>query len=133
MTGEKEIRIVVYGEPTPKGRPKVARRGQFSTIYTPQKTRDAEQSFQAQALRFKPEQPIKEAISVSIFFFKLKPKSMPKKVIHWTKKPDIDNMAKLVLDAMNKIFFQDDAQITELICHKAYSENPRTEVIIRKV
>jgi len=34
---------------------------------------------------------------------------------------------------MNKIFFQDDAQITELICHKAYSENPRTEVIIRKV
>ena len=133
MIGEKEIKIVVYGEPTPKGRPKVARRGQYSTIYTPQKTREAEQSFQAQALKFKPEQPLDEALRVSIFFYKLKPKSMPKKVIHWTKKPDIDNMAKLVLDSMNKIFFRDDSQIIELDVYKAYDPVPRTEVIIRKV
>ena len=65
--------------------------------------------------------------------YKIKPKSYSKKVKYWTKKPDIDNMIKLVLDAMNKIFYQDDAQIVELKCIKKYDPVPRTEVYIRQI
>jgi Holliday junction resolvase RusA-like endonuclease len=127
------MKIVVYGEPTPKGRPKIAMRGKYPTVYTPKATREAEDGFMAQAIKQKPETPLEGPLSVSIGFYKIKPKSMPKYVKHWTKKPDLDNMIKLVLDALNKVFFQDDAQIVELICTKQYDEVPRTEVIIRKV
>jgi len=127
------MKIVIYGAPTPKGRPKVAMRGRFPTVYTPKETREAEDEFMAQALKSKPEAPLEGPLSVSISFFKIKPKSMPKRIIHWTTKPDIDNLAKLVLDALDKVFFQDDSQIVELICSKQYDEVPRTEVIIRKV
>lgn len=124
------LKMTIFGEPTPKGRPKVAMRGKFPQVYTPKQTRDAEESFLAQIIKQRPEKPITEAIKITIDFYKAKPKSMPKKVVHWTKKPDLDNMVKLVLDAMNKVFFIDDSQIIELNCRKKYDEVPRTEVII---
>ena len=37
-----------------------------------------------------------------------------------TKKPDIDNVVKIVLDALNKIAFKDDNQITKLYVEKIY-------------
>ena len=39
-----------------------------------------------------------------------------------TKKPDIDNVVKIVLDAMNKFAFKDDTQITKIEVEKIYSE-----------
>ena len=39
-----------------------------------------------------------------------------------TKKPDIDNIVKIVLDALNKMAFKDDNQITKLEVEKFYSE-----------
>ena len=127
------IKITVLGEPIAKGRPKVTIKGGFPTIYTPKETRAAELAFQKQALPFKPSSPLEGALRVSIRFYKKKPKSYAKSVVHWTKKPDIDNMIKLVLDSMNKIFFKDDAQVVELHCKKEYSDSPRTEVLIETV
>lgn len=40
--------------------------------------------------------------------------------VHPTGKPDIDNVAKAVLDAMNSVVYVDDAQIVELTSRKAY-------------
>jgi Holliday junction resolvase RusA-like endonuclease len=48
--------------------------------------------------------------------------------IRHTKKPDCDNMAKIVLDALNGIAFDDDSQITDLIVHKQYGESPNVEI-----
>ena len=42
-----------------------------------------------------------------------------------TKKPDIDNIIKIVLDAMNKFAFKDDTQVTKLEIEKKYAENPK--------
>ena len=39
-----------------------------------------------------------------------------------TKKPDIDNVIKIVLDAMNKFAFKDDTQITKIEVEKLYSD-----------
>jgi Holliday junction resolvase RusA-like endonuclease len=50
---------------------------------------------------------------------------------HHTTKPDIDNLRKLVMDAMNGIFWRDDALICEGTTIKRYSERPRTEIFIK--
>ena len=63
-----------------------------------------------------------------------------------TKKPDIDNVAKSVLDALNPKFqvnkatrhrvmisfgiYEDDKLVTDLEVHKFYSVTPRTEIEI---
>lgn len=39
------------------------------------------------------------------------------------KKPDLDNIAKIVLDSLNKIAYDDDAQIVELTVLKRYTED----------
>jgi Holliday junction resolvase RusA-like endonuclease len=46
------------------------------------------------------------------------------------KKPDLDNIAKICLDALNKLAFDDDSQIVALRVEKHYSEEPRVEIEI---
>ena len=127
------MKITAYGEPYPKGRPKIRVIGRFPQVYTPPKTREAESTFLKQVINQRPEEPFEGPLSVSIAFFKLKPKSYKKDHTHWDKKPDLDNLIKLVLDALNKVFWKDDAQVVELKCTKAFAETPRTEVIIRNL
>lgn len=45
-----------------------------------------------------------------------------------TKKPDCDNIAKIILDALNGIAYHDDSQVVELTVEKRYSENARVYV-----
>ena len=47
------------------------------------------------------------------------------------KKPDLDNICKIVCDALNGIAYADDKQIAELSCCKFYSRNPRIEITIK--
>lgn len=50
-----------------------------------------------------------------------------------TKKPDSDNIIKIVLDGLNKIAYHDDAQICKLSFEKRYSKIPRVEVKIKSL
>lgn len=49
------------------------------------------------------------------------------------KKPDCDNIAKIILDSLNAIAYKDDKQVVELVVTKKYAESPcvnvRLEVI----
>lgn len=63
------------------------------------------------------------------------PKSRPKSVESEedTYKPDIDNVIKLVLDALNEVAWKDDAQVVGVIAYKHErfrGENPHTDVTI---
>jgi Holliday junction resolvase RusA-like endonuclease len=44
--------------------------------------------------------------------------------IFYTKRPDIDNLAKAVLDSLNGVIIEDDSQIYGLRAEKVYSQNP---------
>ena len=88
-----------------------------------------------------PEEPFKQPLSVSIFFYFSRPKSHFKtgKNSHllkdyapsWhTSKPDVDNLAKFVMDAMNKVYWKDDSYISTCRIVKQYSNTPRTEIEI---
>ena len=60
-------------------------------------------------------------VKVTIVVHKPIPKSKPKKieVMPFTQKPDIDNIAKAVLDGLNGVAYRDDSQVTELRVLKA--------------
>ena len=50
-----------------------------------------------------------------------------------TKKPDIDNIMKAVLDALNGVAYYDDSQVCKVNFMKMYSEDPRLKILIKKV
>ncbi len=47
-----------------------------------------------------------------------------------TKKPDMDNIMKVVADSLNQIAYRDDSQIVDSQVRKFYSREPRIEVTI---
>lgn len=50
------------------------------------------------------------------------------------KKPDADNIAKIILDSLNDIAFHDDSQIIELTVIKRYTEeNERVEFELEEI
>jgi Holliday junction resolvase RusA-like endonuclease len=55
---------------------------------------------------------------------KAKKDGMLKGLIRPMAKPDTDNIAKCILDALNKVAYPDDKQIVELSVSKYYSDNP---------
>jgi len=90
-------------------------------VYTPQKTRNFENDiiyFVSRESVVKINGPISARIEV----FYQKPKSIPKRVLWKVTKPDIDNLAKSVLDALNGICYHDDNQVSELYISKKYSD-----------
>ena len=46
------------------------------------------------------------------------------------KKPDIDNIAKTYLDAMNGVIFVDDTQVVDLHVKKLYSDKAGVDVMV---
>ena len=53
--------------------------------------------------------------------------------IHFTKKIDCDNLAKIILDSLNKIAYEDDKQVCRLLVEKVYGEEPRVDVTITEI
>lgn len=84
-------------------------------------------------------EPIKGPISVTLGFYYPIPMSWSKKKKELaydllpTVKPDIDNAVKGVFDALNKIAWEDDDLITDLMTFKRYSEEPKILIKIQEL
>lgn len=122
---------VLPGAPVPLMRPRFSIRNR--SAYDPQAhIKEAAQ----QILRFQHHSPcpFEEPITVKISFFMPIPKSTPKsKNLNNTphsKRPDIDNLIKFVLDCCNNLVFKDDSIVFVITAAKLYSEDPRTELEI---
>lgn len=50
-----------------------------------------------------------------------------------TKKPDCDNIVKIICDALNGIAYKDDAQITLVQIRKKYADVPQVEVKLSEI
>ena len=42
---------------------------------------------------------------------------------YYTKKPDVDNIAKVVLDGLNNFVFKDDNQVSKIFVEKKYTDD----------
>lgn len=117
-------------EPVAKGRARVSVRGGRAHAYTPSKTVDAEERIRWFFRDGRYEKvPANVPVTVSVAFCMRRPKSCPKTRIRPTVKPDLDNLEKLVLDALNGFAWEDDAQIVEKRAIKLYVESePYVEV-----
>lgn len=118
-----------------KGKPQGKKRPRFSsishTIYTPSETQTYEHQI---AMAFKAGGgrciPTGQCVAVAVTAFFPVPKSYGKGKrkaciegdIRPDKKPDIDNVLKVVLDALNGLAYDDDKQVIEAICRKYYTD-----------
>lgn len=118
------INFYVPGVPVAKGRPRAFKmhNGGIGT-YTPDKTVAWEQKVRAYACEVKPATPFDIPLSVSLQFILPRPKSCPKHRIHPITKPDLDNLEKAVMDAMNGLIYVDDSRICLKTSLKGYSED----------
>lgn len=114
----------VYGLPLAQGRPRAARFGSGVRVYDPATSRDWKRTIQAQVLTIKPTAPFDCPLAMELSFIFPRPKSLPKRVLHHTKRPDIDNLFKAVSDALNGILYRDDSLIVQLVTRKVYGEEP---------
>ena len=75
---------------------------------------------------------IEGAVNMNIIFAFRRPKSLSKKerTVPKTTKPDIDNLTKAILDALNGIAWKDDAQVTQINVHKIWSAKDQIEIEI---
>ena len=135
------ITYIVYGEPVGKGRPRFVRRGNFTQTYTPQKTKTYEDEIRMMAkAAIGSSEPLETPVTVAIYirvgipasFSKQKRKDALEGILKPTKKPDLDNIAKCFLDAMNKIIYLDDKQVVNLHVTKVYAETPAVEVMVKE-
>lgn len=129
----------VPGKITGKGRPRV--NTSTAIAYTPAKTKEYEDLIkQYFIIKYRAIKPLEGRLSVTIKAYfaipkntgKLKTEEMLNNTISPVKKPDIDNIAKIVLDALNKLAFKDDNQITKLNVEKMYSEEEKVLILIEE-
>lgn len=149
MDQESEVRtvtLVIYGEPVPQGRPKVARIGNRVVAYDPPKSRKYKDLVKlwatTQLKKVDGFKMFSGAVCVDITFHLPIPPSWPKYkkldaeygVLRPTKKPDIDNLYKGLIDALTGITWKDDSIITDASLKKRYTaDTSRTEITIKGV
>ena len=119
----------ILGIPRPQGRPRFFRKGNFVGTYDPKESRQYKDNVSAQLVAQNPVL-IEGPIWIRVTFYLPRPKTLPKKVMHHTKKPDVDNLIKGVFDACKGILWHDDAQVVLLQCLKCYGDPPRVTIEI---
>ena len=133
------LRFTVLGNPKPQSRPRFFRRGNFVRVYD--KDKPDKDNFAEVAMYNAPKEPLTEPLVVNIIFYLKRPKNHYRTgkfagvlkdtaLNYHTRRPDIDNLSKFVLDSLNKVYWVDDSQIFQLNLTKKYDEEPRTCVEI---
>ena len=144
----RKVKFTVLGEPQGKGRPRFGARYSpaagraFVNVRTPEKTVAYENlvriEYGIQTKNFRFEDGAK--LDMRIIAYYGIPKSASKKkhqqmiegIVRPTKKPDMDNVVKIIADSLNQVAYKDDTQIVDCQVRKFYSEDPRVEVVIQE-
>ena len=135
-------KFCIHGDPQGKGRPR------FSTVCGHVHTRTPDETVLYENLvktEYRQQVGVKfpddAMLDVRIFAYYPIPKSASKrkrqamleKKIRPTKKPDWDNVGKVICDSLNGIAYRDDAQVVDSMVRKFYGEVPRVLVTIEDI
>ena len=136
---DMEVVFEVPGEPRGKGRPRFIK--QTGKAYTDSETKAYEKKivayYRKQLGNFR--WPDSAFISVQVKAHYPIPKSATKAATASmregtmlpSRKPDIDNVLKIVLDALNGVAYKDDSRVVCVEAQKIYSDIPRVEIRMR--
>lgn len=137
------MKFTIEGKPQGKARARTfynSRLGKMQSI-TPQNTADYESlvrwSYKAAGGTYYDKTPLNVAVraiyDIPVSFSKTMRKCASEGKIRPCKKPDSDNIAKAILDALNGVAYYDDAQVVGLTVWKEYGERARVEVELTEV
>lgn len=130
----KSLSFTVPGEPQGKARARATVRNGQPRMYTPDRTASYERMVGWMA-REAGVRPCKGPVTLSIAAHFLLPQSASKKrqaemlKLRPTKKPDIDNVAKSILDGLLSIAYGDDAQVVGLHVSKHWTDRDPCVVV----
>lgn len=121
------MNFTIPGKPVPKLRPRVVTHGRRTVAYSPAKSRDYADFVKVvvknrwqHGLIEKIERPTRVKLTLR-FFVSSKPASVP----------DLVNLAAQIADCLTGFCYDDDSQITELLCYKFQSSKPRVEISVK--
>lgn len=120
------INFFVSGAPRGKERPRFSN----GHTYTPRKTLEYETKIKASYVMggFGKSDRILKIDILAVFkipqsYSKKRKKEIIERGLRPDKKPDADNIAKVVMDALNGVAYNDDKQVVDLRVAKVYSED----------
>lgn len=132
--------FTVPGEARGKGRPRATARGGIARLYTDKQTATYENRVALkaeQALAGRP--PLDEPLSLMVIVRVCPPASASKKAraamlanhVAHTRKPDLDNVVKAILDGCNKVAFRDDVLVDAIYARKQWAEAAGVDVVLK--
>ena len=136
------VSFIVYGDPVPQPRARITTRGRFAHAYTPKKHPiHAYRALVAKEWKTPwvalPRDPFSGPVTVSLVFYLERPAShlkkdgSPKASAPLYPRPDVDNLAKAVLDALTDAgAWADDSQVVSLGVRKKWSQVAHTLITI---
>lgn len=131
----------IEGKIKGKGRPRFSHYGKFVKAYTPEGTASYENlikiQFRITCGKWYSELPLKMKITAIHGIVKSESKKNKAKMLNGeikpTKKPDADNIVKIICDALNGIAYKDDTQVVDLEIKKVYGEVEKVIVEIEEI
>ena len=128
--------IIVKGKVRGKARPRKGKHG----FYTPNDTKSYEESIKREYIK-QCNKKLDGPVEFILYIYKTKAKFTKKEkaLIEEDKcwcitKPDADNVAKLVLDALNGIAYKDDNQVAKITAYKKWTIiDERIEFLIQEI
>ena len=136
-----EAKFVIDGEPKGKGRPRFNR--YTGHAVTPRETANYEAvvrfeyASQCKGIRFSDDAMLD--MRITSYYAVAKSDSRKKReaklngALRPTKKPDCDNVVKIIADSLNGVAYRDDTQIVDCQVRKFFSEKPRVVVRIKEI
>lgn len=136
-----KISFTVEGTPLGKGRPRYVRTQKGIMTYTPEQTVNYENLVKLSYINGAGPVKLEGPLQVTIECYFPVPASTSRKKrdqmlrgeIRHTKKPDCDNLAKSILDALNGVAYDDDKQICRLDVFKNYGDRAGAVVTIEEL
>lgn len=129
------VTFTIPGKPFAKQRPRATRQGR---VYTPKETVSFERVVGQIATQHFPE-PIQGPVRLTVKACFVPPKSWSKKramaslATPHIQRPDIDNCIKAVADALNRIAWADDGQVSEIVATKHWQMVEQTVVTVEAI
>ena len=124
------MEIIIPGDPVSWARPRFSK----GRAFTAKKQADAKTMIQWHLVKGWKKLPLKAPNGLSVrldFVFKT---SKKKEIGTWkTTRSDLDNLAKLVLDAGNGVLYEDDGQVAELLVRKRWDTEAKTIIEVREL